>query len=154
MAPLQQGGETRRRLREPAVMAWLRLAHVFQKVDRVSADHLRGWNLSVAQFDVLAHVSAAEGLTQQQLADSLLVTKGNVCQLLGRMEADGLIERSPEGRSNRIFLTAKGRDLAQRVIPAQEALVACQFSALSCDERGMLARILRKLDQALTRAEE
>jgi len=54
--------------------------------------------------------SAAEGQSQQELADSLLVTKGNVCQLLGRMEADGLIRRDQEGRVNRVFLTDKGRE--------------------------------------------
>src|SRR5437764_3859966 len=100
---MARAGEDRvRRLREPAVMAWLRLARVFQKVDRASADHLRCWGLSVAQFDVLAHVGATEGQTQQELADSLLVTKGNVCQLVGRMEADGLIRRCQEGRVNRV----------------------------------------------------
>ena len=39
-----------------AVLAWMRLARVYQKVDRASAAHLRRWGLSVAQFDVLARV--------------------------------------------------------------------------------------------------
>jgi DNA-binding MarR family transcriptional regulator len=137
------------RLAEPAAMTWLRLARVFQKVDRASADNLRAWGLSVAQFDVLAHVGAAEALTQQELADSLLVTKGNVCQLLARMEADGLIRRSQEGRVNRLFLTEKGRDLFACVVPAHEAFIARQLSALSAEEQTTLRTVLRKLDHAL-----
>src|SRR6185312_3683449 len=85
-------------LRTPAVLAWLRLARVYQKIDRASAEQLRRWGLSVAQFDVLAHIGAREGLSQQQLADSLLVTKGNVTQLLHRLEHDGLVRRCQEGR--------------------------------------------------------
>src|SRR5215211_8420943 len=104
-------------LRRPGVLGWLRLMRVFQKIDRASGEHLRGWGLSVAQFDVLAHVGAAEGMTQQELADSLLVTKGNVCQLLGKMEGRGWISRRHEGRTNRLFLTDEGRRLFEEVVP-------------------------------------
>ena len=87
------------------MLGWLRLMRVYQKVDRISSEHLKHWGLSVAQFDVLAHVGASEGMTQQELADSLLVTKGNVCQLVDKLEDRGLISRLHQGRANRLFLT-------------------------------------------------
>ena len=130
-------------------MAWLRLMRVFQKVDRVSGERLRAWDLSVGQFDVLAQVGAAEGIVQQELADSLLVTKGNVCQLLDRMEGRGLILRRREGRNNRIFLTEEGRRLFDEVVPAHEAFIAERFSALARAEQERLHELLRKLDRAL-----
>lgn len=138
-----------RDLRRPGLLAWLRLMRVFQRVDRDSGEHLRAWDLSVAQFDVLAHVGAAEGIVQQDLADSLLVTKGNVCQHLDRMEGRGLILRQREGRNNRIFLTQEGRRLFDEVVPAHEALVVECFSALSSAEQERLHELLRKLDRAL-----
>src|SRR5919202_2089267 len=104
----------------PGVLAWMRLARVFQRVEREWGERLRAWDLNVAQFDVLAHVGASEGMTQQELADSLLVTKGNVCQLLGRMEGRGWISRRQEGRANRLFLTGAGRRLYEEAVPAQE----------------------------------
>src|SRR5947209_6329055 len=125
-------------LRAPAVLAWLRLARVFQKVERTAAEQMRARDLSMAQFDVLAQVGAAEGLTQQQLADRLLVTKGNVTQLLSRMEADGLIRRCQEGRANAVFLTAKGRAIRETALPAQQALIARQFAALDGAEQSQL----------------
>lgn len=136
-------------LRRPAVLGWLRLMRVYQKVDRASSEHLRAWDLSVAQFDVLAHVGASEGMTQQELADSLLVTKGNVCQLLDKMEARGWILRRREGRNNRLFLTEAGRRLFEEAVPAQEAMVSERFSALSEEEQAQLHELLRKLDRAL-----
>src|SRR5215469_17438533 len=111
-------------MRSPTVAIWLRLARVFQKVDHASTEHLRRWDLSVAQFDVLAHIGTAEGLTQQELADSLLVTKGNVCQLLDRMERGGLIVRRQDGRANRLALTEAGKALFAEVVPAHEAMIA------------------------------
>jgi DNA-binding MarR family transcriptional regulator len=136
-------------LQRPGLLVWLRLARVFQKVERDSGEHLRAWDLNVAQFDVLAQVGAAEGIMQQELADSLLVTKGNVCQLLDRLEGRGLILRRREGRTNRLFLTDKGRRLCNEVVPAHETLVAERFSALSPKEQTQLHELLRKLDKAL-----
>lgn len=132
-----------------AVFAWLRLSRIFQKVGRASDVHLRSWGLSTAQFDILAHVGAARGITQQELADRLLVTKGNVSQLLDRMEKQGLLTRSQERRSNNLSLTAKGQELYERVVPAQEELVARQFHGLTSDEVTELLNLLRKLDHAL-----
>jgi DNA-binding MarR family transcriptional regulator len=122
---------------------------VYQKVDRASAEHLRGWGFSVAQFDVLAHVGASEGMTQQELADSLLVTKGNVCQLVHKLEDRGLISRHHEGRSNLLFLTDEGRRLVERIVPAHEALIAERFSIFTEREQTQLYELLRKFDRAL-----
>jgi len=138
-------------LKHPGVLAWLRLMRVFQKIDGASARHFQGWDpkLSTAQFDVLAHIGAAEGITQQELAESLFVTKGNVSQLLDRMERLELVRRCQEGRSNTLFLTEHGRRLFAELVPAQEALIAGLFAPLSQDEQAQLLAMLRKLDHEL-----
>jgi DNA-binding MarR family transcriptional regulator len=140
---------TRAGLRRPALLAWLRLARVFAKIDRASSDEMRCRGLSLAQFDVLAHVGAREGVTQQELADALLVTKGNVCQLLDRMERSGLILRQQDGRSNRLFPTDEGRKLFDAVVPSHEDRIVDQFAALTAEEQTQLLDLLRKLDRAL-----
>lgn len=133
----------------PSVLAWLRLFRVFQRIDRASSEHLRNWGLSTAQFDILARVGASRGITQQELADSLLVTKGNISQLLDRMEKLGLLRRCQERRSNNLMLTEKGQELYDRVVPAQEQLIEEKLAALSSTEVNDLQRLLRKLDQGL-----
>ncbi len=137
-------------MRSPAVAAWLRLVRVFQKVDRVSVEHFRRWDLSPAQFDLLARVGAAEGRTQQELADALLVTKGNVCQLLDRLERTGLIVRRQDGRANRLYLTEAGKRVFAEAVPAHERLIAQQFVALMPEEQVHLLELLRKVDRALS----
>src|SRR5215217_6206845 len=142
------GKRMRGGLRRPSV-GWWRLLRVALKVERVLGEQLRDWGLNNAQFDVLAHVGAAEGITQQELADLLLVTKGNVTQLLDRVEERGLISRRREGRTNRLFLTDEGRRLFAEVVPAHEALIDERLSALSQEEQQRLHKLLRKLDRAL-----
>ena len=140
------GGQS---LRTPGMLAWLRLARIFQKIDRRSSAHVRTWNLSMARFDVLAQIGTTGGLTQCELAERLLVTRGNVTQVLDGMERDGLLIRRKEGRVNRLFLTEHGCQLRETVVPAQEALIAEQLSALSVTEQRQLLTLLRTLDHAL-----
>lgn len=136
-------------MRRPSVLAWVRMLRVSQKVERDLARQLRRWGLSNAQFDVLAQVGSSEGLTQQELADHLLVTKGNVAQLVARLEGRGMIERRPEGRTNRLFLAREGRKLFEKVVPAHEALVDQRLSALTKEEQKVFHDLLRKLDRTL-----
>jgi DNA-binding MarR family transcriptional regulator len=129
----------------------MRLARVYERVDRASAVLFARWGLSVGQFDVLSRVGAHEGLTQGELGEALLVTKGNVSQLLEKMEGRGLILRRREGRTNRVYLTAEGRRLFEEAVPAQEDMISSRFSGLSHAEQTELLRLLRKLDQAVVR---
>lgn len=140
----------RKRLRQPAVLAWLRLARVFQKIDTRSERFFRAHGLNTAQFDILAQVGAAEGITQQGLAAALLVTKGNISQLLNKMEQEGLIVRRQVGRTNCLFLTERGRELFQLLVPQQEALIADLLASLSADEQRALLGLLRKLDHGIS----
>ncbi len=136
-------------LRRSGVLSWLRLARVFEKTERAGQAQLREWGLNMGQFDVLAHIGASEGLSQGELARSLLVTKGNVAQLLAKMEARGFVVRRSEGRTKRLFLTEEGRRLYDEVVPAHEAFIAGRFGALTEEEQNILHELLRKLDRNL-----
>jgi DNA-binding MarR family transcriptional regulator len=144
------GVDTRR-----SVLTWMRLARVFQKINRRSAESLRKSGLTLAQFDVLAQIGADEGLTQQELARKLLVTKGNVCQLLDKLEAQALVERRTVagGRGNLLFLTPAGWEFRDRVLPAHEERIAANFDVLDREEMQTLRTILRKIDQSLDSVE-
>jgi DNA-binding MarR family transcriptional regulator len=137
--------------RDPGVLAWMRLARVYTAIDRRTAQFLRQFDLTTAQFDVIAQVGAREGRTQQELAQALLVTKGNVTQLLDRLEERGLIERrtTPGRRGKAIHLTETGRALNRQVVPAQEALIASLFEPLEPEDRVRLGGLLRRIDRTL-----
>jgi len=124
--------------------AWMRVMRIHQTLDHRSEDTFRELGLNAAWFDVLARVGAREGLTQIELADSLLVTKGNISQLMVKLEAAALIERRAEGRAQHLYLTAAGRELRARALPRQEAMLADSLSRLSLEEQKELLRLLRK----------
>ncbi len=107
--------------------------------------------LSLAQFDVLATLEVAEGLCQQDLAERLLVTKGNICGLIDRMETGGLVERRSnpaDRRANRMFLTRIGRALLVKSAPGQLALLKKFMGALSASELQRLFQYFDRIEEA------
>jgi DNA-binding MarR family transcriptional regulator len=137
--------------RHAGLVAWLRLARLFTTIDQDTNRFLRQFDLSTAQFDLLAQVGAHEGVNQQDLAEALLVTKGNITQLLDRLEARGLIERrsSPGIRGKAIYLTEDGWRLNRQVVPEQEARIIAIFDALDHQEQQQLGRMIRSVAQSL-----
>jgi DNA-binding MarR family transcriptional regulator len=133
----------------PVVVAWMRLARIYHRIDRRTADTMRQHGITVSRFDVINHAGAVEGRTQQQIADSLLVTKGNITQLVDAMEADGLLVRRREGRTKRIFLTDMGRCVREELVRVQEEAIVRDWAALDPDEVQALLHLLRKLDQSI-----
>jgi DNA-binding MarR family transcriptional regulator len=127
----------------------MRLAKVYHKVDRASAEHLSAYGLSVGQFDVLAQVGVHEGITQNELAEKLLVTKSNVCQIVRRMEERGLVSRRQEGRAKHLFLTGEGRRLFDEVVPSQEELIDRLLSSVPSEDHDLLSKTLGRLDRTL-----
>lgn len=144
----EQTQQRGRGLRRASVLAWLHILRIARRGERAAAQQLREWNLSYAQFDIIAQVGAHEGISQQELAHKLLVTQGNITQLLDKLERRGLVLRRPEGRTNALVLTDVGRALFAAAVPAHEDWQAARFVGLSADEQELLLRLLAKLDRA------
>lgn len=142
---------TRRRREELPlpVRAWVRIMRIYNRIDRRSAAGMRAWDLTPARFDVINHAGLNEGATQQELADALLVTKGNVTQLLDSLERDGLIRRDKCGRMKRVYLTETGREVRERAMASHVDLISKAMHTLSPDEQQTLVNLLRKLERGL-----
>ena len=158
MAPTGRDPKPTRRLPiliDPAeleVRNWLLIARLYNRVARRLGQLLDRHGISLAQFEVLAVVHLAEGMTQQELASRLLVTKGNICGLIDRMEAGGWVERRPDPedrRANRIVLTETGRTLLATTMPVHHAQVCHLMRGLDQPELQSLHQLLDQLEGGL-----
>ncbi|MBO0777300.1 MAG: MarR family transcriptional regulator [Ktedonobacteraceae bacterium] len=137
---------------ELGVRTWLHMNHITHTVGRRLSGHLERYDLTLAQFGVLAHLYAAPQISQQMLADRLFVTKGNMVGLLNRLEGRKLIVRRPDpedGRTHVVSLTEQGVVLAARVVPEHEALVAECMALIAPEDQRALHQLLHMLDRAL-----
>jgi DNA-binding MarR family transcriptional regulator len=105
--------------------------------------------LSVPRLAALQRlVDAGGSLPLGQLADRLACVKSNVTQLVDRLEAEGLVTRSPDPedkRSRLAIITEEGRRLHQDGARIQREVEEQLFSTLSVDESVRLSEIIAKL---------
>src|ERR1700682_5991760 len=126
---------------ELGVRTWLHLNRITHTVQRRLSEHLERYDLTLAQFGVLAHLQAAPHISQQALADWLFVTKGNIVGLLNRLEDRGVVRGRPaaeEGRTRRVSLTPQGAALAARVVPDHDELVTASMGVIVPEEQRTL----------------
>lgn len=100
------------------------------------------------QLRILSILSARSPITQRQLMDILDVRSGSLSEILGKMEAEGYITRSPNEQDKRgvdVTLTPAGLEAAEQMHVSRETSVQDFFSCLDEEEKEQLSRILDKL---------
>jgi DNA-binding MarR family transcriptional regulator len=129
-----------------AALAMVRIVRSFTDAHtRIAREH----DLNLPRLEVLLCLRAGEGISQQELSERLLVTKGNVSMTLQTMQAEGLVERRVDPmdqRAHRLYLTNAGRERLARTKPALEALMARMLGDLSTDEHRTLRRLLGRIE--------
>jgi len=128
-----------------AVRVWFRFIRLEGRLQLAVSERLREVGLSVPQCDVLTTLTEAEGVSQQDLAKRLYVTKGNISGLLDRLEGAGLVERrstAADRRQYEIHLTPTGRAAAEKAICIQHALIAATLGRLPAADLATFENLL------------
>src|SRR5262249_9424611 len=105
------------------VRTWLYMVRVVSKIERRLEAHLEQYGLTPPQFEVLAQLQRTPHIVQQQLADRLRMSKGNVVGILNRLEQAGFVIRQAhpkDGRAYLVCLTERGATLVSQVLPEHE----------------------------------
>jgi len=96
-----------------SVRLWLRLLSCTMAIEKNVQRRLAGRGATLARFDVLATLDRhPDGVTMGGLSRALLVSKGNVTQVVQKLARDGLVRIAPsptDRRASIVRLTAKGR---------------------------------------------
>lgn len=132
-----------------------RLSRLARLVDgelsRTFAEH----DLDRASFDVLATLRRSappHRLTPTELMRASMVTSGAVTQRLDRLEARGLVVRTPsenDGRGVVVALTDEGCELIDRTLPDHLATENRLLSVLGKGEQAALADVLKQVLESL-----
>jgi DNA-binding MarR family transcriptional regulator len=136
--------------------AWLALLRTHAGLwDRLEASFRRDHGLSIARYDVLAHVELAGGrLRLSELASSIVLSPSGLSKLVDRMEASGLVRRSPDpsdARSTFAEITPRGRLLVKRARRSHHELLQRTFGdALDDRDLADLTRIMGRISASIT----
>lgn len=97
---------------------------------------------------ILATVSKNPGVRQGVLADALRIKWSNMAKIIRSLGNRGLVERrvpASDRRALELRLTAAGRDVVDRMLPAIRRNDRAATAALTASERATLMRLLRKV---------
>ncbi len=130
--------------------AWVRLLAVTRATESELREFLRvKHGTTLPRFDVMAALyRRRDGVTMSELSRMLLVSNGNATAVVDRLEADGLVRRSPSDTDRRtVFAALTPEGLAQFEVYAaeHEAEVNRIFVGLSEAELDQLSDLLKRM---------
>jgi DNA-binding MarR family transcriptional regulator len=111
-----------------------------------------GGGLSPTLTAGLATVDRHGPLTPSELAARERIQRPTATRLIAKLEADGLVERTPDpmdGRSSLIAVTGSGHALLEDVRTRKDAWVAQRLRGLPPEDRATLARAAEILEEML-----
>lgn len=117
-----------------SVRVWFRLIRLEARMKAAISDRLREIGVSIPQCDILTTLTEKEGVSQQELATRLYVTKGNISGLIDRLAEAGLVERRStaiDRRQHAIHLTEAGRRTAEKAIAVQRRWIAATLGRMA-----------------------
>lgn len=144
-------GTTRKRMDNSLRFAFL--IHDVSRMRRIVVDRaLKPLGMTRSQWWVLAFLSRRDGMKMTALAADLDLTKVAVGGLVERMEAAGYVERRSDerdARAKRVFLTAEGQSLVNRIRANVESVETDILSTITEEELDGAAETLVKIKYRL-----
>jgi DNA-binding MarR family transcriptional regulator len=132
---------------------WIRLLGVTRGAESHLREFLRlDHDTTLPRFDVLAALyRRRDGVTMSELSRMLLVSNGNATTVVDRLEADGLVRRTPSETDRRtvfVALTPAGLTLFERLAEEHEREISRLFGGLSEADLDRLTEILKRMGGA------
>ncbi len=129
---------------------WIRLLGVTRASENTLREYLRvRHETTLPRFDVMAALyRRRDGVTMSELSRMLLVSNGNATAVVDRLEADGMVRRTPSDTDRRtvyVALTPEGIAAFETMASGHEAEVDKLFAGLSEADLDALTEILKRM---------
>lgn len=105
-------------------------------------------DVGIGQWPILMILWEQEGLTQTGLAKKIGIEGSTMTNTLDRMERDQLVRRELDAesrRTQRIFLTARGRALEARLLPLAAQVNELSLKGVTAAEAKTFKKVLRAI---------
>lgn len=125
-----------------------------QMSEQFAAQYQPRFNISVAEWRVLAHVAHDDQLSVREISTAVVLDKAKTSRAIARLEAAGHVRKragKTDGRLIRVSLTPKGRRLYDQIVPLANAFQASLLDGFDPAGRRELADALARLHARLDR---
>jgi len=132
-----------------ALRLWLKMLSTTQLIENNIRELLRvEFDFTLPRFDLMAQLYRhPEGLSMSSLAEMMMVSGGNVTNIVKQLEKEDLVKRRPQALDNRSFivtLSKKGLRRFEQMMPAHEQWIVSMMAGLNGSD---LPSLMENLDQ-------
>lgn len=140
-----------------SVRLWLRLLSCTMAIEKDVQRRFAGRGATLARFDVLAALDRhPDGMNMGALSRALLVSNGNVTQLVQKLAKDGLVRIAPspaDRRASIVRLTAKGGAEFAGLAAAHHDWIDALLAGMDAGSRENLYQALGDLKRAIAKGQ-
>ncbi len=136
----------------PRFRNWVAVAKASHVVERAIGEALKPLDLKPAQLDMMMNIHRHPGLSQQELAQRLIVGRSNITMLMPALVTRGFVVRegdSKDKRIQRLNLTGEGTTLLMRALEIYSMLIEKAMSASTPDECDLVGETMLKMIKLL-----
>ena len=137
----------------PRFHNWIAVARACQVMGLSLARALQPLDIKPPHLDILVNLFRTPGISQQDLADKLLVGRSNLSMLLPQLEKRGLLLRKSDRQDRRVLrleLTPEGTELTQKAIIIQTEMIERAMKAASAEECNLVGEVMTRIIRELT----
>lgn len=141
----------------PRFRNWIAVARACQVMGLTLARALQPLDIKPPHLDILVNLFRTPGISQQDLADKLLVGRSNLSMLLPQMEKRGLLIRRSDPQDRRILrldLTPEGTRLTEEAIVIQSALIERTMKSSTPEECNLVGDVMMRMISELTQTDD
>jgi DNA-binding MarR family transcriptional regulator len=95
-----------------------------KKIEKNLSLQLEGTGVTIPQSFILSYLMNDDGATLKEIGNKALIDSSSMTVLIDKLEKDGLVNRqldTQDRRAIRVFVTDRGREVADRVIQVGRA---------------------------------
>ncbi|MDD3147492.1 MAG: MarR family transcriptional regulator [Candidatus Riflebacteria bacterium] len=131
-----------------ALDCFIKLLRAADSVNNATMSQIQANGLTESQFGILEALLHLGSLNQNQLAQKILKSGGNITLVIDNLLKHGLInkeKRKDDRRCYWISLSDKGADLINKLLPIHVKLITERLAVLSPEEQIQLSFLCKKL---------
>jgi DNA-binding MarR family transcriptional regulator len=122
---------------------------IVSRLNQNLAEKLRARRLTFQHWRVLAALYRSDGQTLSQLVEWTVIPQSTLSRLVDRMAGARLVVRKPARRADsrfiEVWLTDKGREVYEEIVPLALGEHTAALDGLSAEEVAALAATLRRV---------
>lgn len=124
------------------------LNNASRKWSQLKTNLLKPYDITSEQGGIIRRLGEEEGISQKDLSKRMGKDQTNVTRMLDQLERKGLIRREAnleDRRSSLTYLTEKGKDMNQKLIPVELEIMEIGLKGLSEEKKVLLKEIINEI---------